>query len=77
MALDWVGTLGTGIVGLAGIAATYWSASKARIAQAKDLQFRINADNDRIRLTDQRRIYAAFMGAVSSYVVIGQRLATA
>ena len=33
MALDWVGALGTAVVGLAGISATYWAAAKARIAQ--------------------------------------------
>src|SRR6516164_1900127 len=75
MTWDWAGTLGTAIVGVAGIAATYLSASKARIAQGTNLQLAINAENDRARLTEKRHIYAAYMGATGSYVAAERRLA--
>ena len=75
MTWDWAGTLGTAIVGVAGIAATYLSASKARIAKGTNLQLAINAENDRARLTEKRHIYAAYMGATGSYVAAERRLA--
>jgi hypothetical protein len=77
MMLEWVGTLGTAVVGLAGIAATYWSASKARVTQGDNLQFTITAENDRARLSEKRRIYAGYMGAIGSYVAAERRLAVA
>lgn len=77
MIVEWVGSLGTAIVGFTGIIATYRSGNKARISQATNLTLHINAENDRCRLADKRRIYASFMGAVSAYVVAEHNLAAA
>lgn len=77
MTFEWIGTLGTAIVGVAGITATYWSAAKARATQTNNLQFSIGAENERARLVEKRRIYATYMGAISSYVVVERDLADA
>lgn len=77
MALDWVATLVTGIVGCTGIVATYWSGTKARIAQTKNVEFQLSVQGDRARLADKRRIYATFMCAISGYVSAERRLADA
>lgn len=77
MNLGWIGTLGTAMVGTAGITATYWSARKARITQIQNLQLSINTENDRARLAEKRRIYTAYMCAISSYVAVERRLAVA
>src|SRR5262249_276658 len=53
---------------------TYWSGAKALRAQTYNLQFRINAENDRARLAEKRRIYAAFMNALGTYVVVERNL---
>jgi hypothetical protein len=77
MSLVWVGTLGTAIVGIVGIVATYLSARKARITQIYNLQLSIDAENDRARLAEKRRIYSEYMFAISSYVAIERSLAAA
>ena len=77
MSLEWVGTLGTAIVGIAGIAATYLSACRARITQVRNLQLSIYAENDRARLAEKRRVYSEYMFAISSYVAIERSLAAA
>jgi hypothetical protein len=77
MALEWVGTLGTAIVGIVGIMATYWAAAKARITQNKNLQLSINAENERARLAEKRRVYTAYMSAIGSYVLAERTLADA
>lgn len=74
VALDWAGTLVAGVVGCVGIAATYWSGTKARIAQTKNLQFQLEVQGDRARLADKRQIYASFMCAISGYVAAERRL---
>jgi hypothetical protein len=59
---DWpaiVAAISTGVVGIAGIVATFLSGKR-----------RINAENERARLAEKRRIYAAFMAAVDSLYVI-------
>ena len=75
--LDWIASLGTAIVGFTGIIATYRSGSMARISQAINLELSINAENDRCRLAEKRRIYAAFMGSASSYVAAERALSAA
>jgi hypothetical protein len=77
MTLEWIGTLGTATVGVAGIMATYWSAAKARITQNSNLQLTINAENERVRLAEKRRVYAAYMSAIGSYVLAERTLADA
>lgn len=74
---EWVATFGTAIVGIAGIVATYLSACKARVTQTHHLQLNIAAENDRARLAEKRRIYAAYMCAISSYVAVERSLAAA
>jgi hypothetical protein len=77
MALEWVGTLGTAMVGVAGIMATYWSAAKARITQNSNLRLSINAENERARLAEKRRIYSTYMSAIGNYVLAERTLADA
>jgi hypothetical protein len=77
MSLEWIATLGTAIVGIAGIAATYLSAGKARITQIRNLQLSIDAENGRARIAEKRRVYVEYMSAISSYVTAERRLAAA
>src|SRR5215471_18310757 len=59
----------TGVVGLAGIGGTLWQGKRSREAQTADLKASldatadnlkvgINAENERARLAEKRRIYA-------------------
>lgn len=77
MDLGWVATLGTATVGIVGIAATYLSSCKARITQNRNLQLSVDAENNRARLAEKRRIYAEYMCAISSYVSVERSLAAA
>jgi hypothetical protein len=73
--LGWIGTVVTGIVGLAGILATYRLSGKSRIAQSENLQLSISAENDRNMRSEKRRIYARFMASTSTYVAAEHTLA--
>ena len=52
-----------GVVGLAGIAATYWQGKRAAETASENLRRSIDADNERARLAERRRIYAACQAA--------------
>lgn len=69
------GTLTTGAVGLAGIGGTLWQGKRAREAASSDLReslntasknllTSINAENERARIAEKRRIYAHFIAAL-------------
>jgi hypothetical protein len=73
--LDWIGTVVTGTVGVVGILATYRSGTKARIAQSKNLKLSINAEDNRNKHSEKRRIYASFIASAGSYVVVERALA--
>lgn len=73
--LEWIGTVVTGAVGLAGILATYWSSAKARIAQSENLQSGISAENDRCIRSEKRRIYAKFVASTGNFVASEHALA--
>jgi hypothetical protein len=76
---DWpaiVAAISTGVVGLAGIGGTLWQGKRAREAQtadlkgsldatAKNLRLGINAEDNRARIAEKRRIYAAYQAALS------------
>jgi hypothetical protein len=66
----------TGVVGLAGIIGTSWQGKRSREAQATDLKASldataanlkpgIDAENERARLADKRRVYARYLAALS------------
>jgi len=66
----------TGIVGLAGIAGTTWQAKRGREAQAADLKasldaaagnlrLGIDAESERARLAEKRRVYGQYLTALS------------
>lgn len=75
---DWpaiVAGITTGVVGVAGIGGTLWQGKRARQAASKDLKVSldaasvnlltgINADMERGRLADKRKIYANYQAAV-------------
>lgn len=48
----------TGVVGLAGIVATYWQGKRATEAASENYRRSIDAQDERARLADKRRIYA-------------------
>jgi len=65
----------TGTVGLAGIGGTLWQGKRSREASSKDLNHSlevgaanlitsINADNERARIAEKRRIYASFIATL-------------
>ena len=55
-----------GVVGLAGIAATYWQGKRATEAASQNLRRSIDAGNERALLADKRRIYAACQAAFTA-----------
>jgi hypothetical protein len=55
-----------GVVGLAGIAATYWQGKRATEAASQNLRRSIDAGNQRALLADKRRIYAACQAAFTA-----------
>jgi len=55
-----------GVVGLAGIVATYWQGKRAAEAASENLRSSIDAENERTRLAEKRRIYAACQAAFTA-----------
>jgi hypothetical protein len=55
-----------GVVGLAGIAATYWQGKRATEAASESLRRSIDVENERARLAEKRRIYAACQAAFTA-----------
>lgn len=55
-----------GVVGLTGIAATYWQGKRAAEAASQNLRRSIDAGNERALLADKRRIYAACQAAFTA-----------
>jgi hypothetical protein len=55
-----------GVVGLAGIVATYWQGKRATEAASKSLRASIDVENERARLAEKRRIYAACQAAFTA-----------
>jgi hypothetical protein len=67
----------TGAVGLAGTGGTLWQGQRGREASSKDLNHSlevgaanlitsINADNERARIAEKRRIYASFIATLGN-----------
>jgi hypothetical protein len=66
---DWpaiVTGIAIGVVGLAGIMATYWQGKRAAEAASESLRRSIDAGNERARLAEKRRIYAACQAAFTA-----------
>jgi hypothetical protein len=55
-----------GVVALAGIAATYWQGKRATQAASENLRNSVDAENERARLAEKRRIYAACQAAFTA-----------
>jgi hypothetical protein len=55
-----------GVVGLAGIVATYWQGKRATKAASESLRGSIDVENERARLAEKRRIYAACQAALTA-----------
>src|SRR5689334_17382560 len=55
-----------GVVGLAGIVAVYWQGKRAAEAASENLRQSTNAENERARLAEKRRIYAACQAAFTA-----------
>jgi len=78
---DWpaiVAGISTGVVGLAGIAGTLWQGKRSTEAASKDLKasldatadnlkLGIQAENERARLAEKRKVYANYHGAISRF----------
>src|SRR5215472_18291875 len=56
----------TGVVGLAGIVATYWQGKRATEAASESFRRSIYAAGERARLAEKRRIYAACQAAFTA-----------
>src|SRR5262249_35076237 len=67
-------TVITGVVGIAGVAGTIVSARIARTSATKDLQLSLNAENERARLAEKRRVYAALNAALNNYSLVGRSI---
>lgn len=57
----------TGAVGIAGIGGTVLSATITRKSAAENLRISIDAENERIKLAEKRRIYAQALAAITAY----------
>jgi hypothetical protein len=69
---DWpaiVAAITTGVVGLGGILATYWQGKRGQEAASKNFSTTITAENERARLAEKRRIYAACLNALNDLAV--------
>jgi hypothetical protein len=55
-----------GVVGLAGIVAVYWQGKRAAEAASENLRRSTDAENERARLAEKRRIYAACQAAFTA-----------
>ena len=55
-----------GVVGLAGIVATFWQGKRATEAASKSLRTSVDAENERARRTEKRRIYTACQAAFTT-----------
>lgn len=74
---DWpaiVTGLVTGVVGLAGILATYWQGKRATGAASENLRTSINAENERAMLAEKRRIYARFLASLTDVLVTATKI---
>ena len=56
----------TGVVGLAGIAATYWQGKRATEAASENFRRSIGVQEERARLAEKRRIYATCQAAFTA-----------
>lgn len=66
---DWpaiVAGVVTGVVGLAGIAAVYWQGKRATAAASENFRRSIDVQEERARLAEKRRIYAAYQAAFTA-----------
>jgi hypothetical protein len=64
--MDWTTVVSiaiTGLVGIAGVAGTIVAAKIASKSATKDLRLSINAESDRAREAEKRRIYAESLAA--------------
>jgi hypothetical protein len=64
---EWPAAVVTGVVGLAGILATYLQGKRGQRAASQNLTATISAENERVRLAEKRRVYAAYHGAISRF----------
>ena len=55
-----------GVIGLAGIVATYWQGKRATEMASESLRKSIDVENERARLAEKRRIYAACQAAFTA-----------
>lgn len=56
----------TGVVGLAGIVATYWQGKRATEAASENCRRSIDAQDEHARLAEKRRVYAACQAAFTA-----------
>lgn len=56
----------TGVVGLAGIVATYWQGKRATEAASENYRRSIDAQDEHVRLAEKRKIYAACQAAFTA-----------
>jgi len=80
-----VAAISTGVVGLAGIGGTLWQGKRSREAQtagikasldatADNLKVGIDAENERARLAEKRRIYASYSATIfHAYAIATQK----
>lgn len=64
--IDW-STIATGAVGIAGIGGSIWSARISRKSATSDLRPTIGAENERVRMSEKRRIYAVYLSSTTRY----------
>jgi hypothetical protein len=69
MAWEWLGSVATAFVGIAGIAGTVWGASVGRRAQLDVVHAQIEADGRRRLYLDKRELYAKILHHLEEYAV--------
>ncbi|GAA2617357.1 hypothetical protein GCM10010399_55440 [Dactylosporangium fulvum] len=66
MAADWIGTVSTAVVGLAGISSTLWTTNRARKSERELAMNAVTVERDRLQLQLCREEYLAYLRVVES-----------
>lgn len=74
MAADWIGTVGTGVVGLAGIASTLWTSKQGRKSEHESAVKAIRLERERLRLQICREEYLSYLRVVESAFDLQSRI---
>ncbi|MFI1193056.1 hypothetical protein ACH4T9_07300 [Micromonospora sp. NPDC020750] len=68
MAWEWLGPVATGVVGIAGIVGSVWTAASARRSQAESLRSQSNAESRQAFRADKQALYTRVLHELTTFV---------